>query len=68
MDKYLKAKKQSMAMHDLIQLIILYACLKTIKKALENEKEFRFFRMISCRMALLMYIKLGKPMRMQGGI
>lgn len=59
-DKYLKAKRQSMAMRELSKQILLFRMLQRYKNALNLEKDHRLFKMRSCRMALTMYIKLGK--------
>ena len=56
-----------MSMKRLTLQITMYACLKKIRDMIEKEKANRKFGRQCARVALLMYIKLGKPMRKHGG-
>jgi hypothetical protein len=56
-----------MAMSILTRQILLFKCLKATKDAMNLEKENRLFKMQCARVALLLYIRLGKPMRKHGG-
>ena len=61
------AKRRSLAMRLLLEQIFLYKCLKQTKTAISDEKENRKFKMQCARVALLLFIRLGKPMRKHGG-
>lgn len=66
-EKYMIVKRRSMAMSILARQIHLFKCLKATKAAMAINKENRRFKMYCARVALLMYIRLGKPMRKHGG-
>jgi hypothetical protein len=66
-EKYLVVKRRSMAMSIVVRQAGIYQCLVKCKEAIAKEKKNRKFKMQCARVALLLFIRMGKPMRKHGG-